>query len=162
MDETKVQIGGDVLLDIGTHSDWYISSIGYDGESVDVALRRKADKECKWWLADTPHTEEHQECDSCHFYDDCPFNEREDAPQTYITEDRDTQILDAWQVHHRNTTSVEDEPQTEIKVEPNWVGTSYGRFTHDIRTNTHACVETNADQHTQDVGCIEQTDCPWK
>ena len=32
-------------------------------------------------------------------------------PQTYITEDRDTQILDAWQVHHRNTTSVEDEPQ---------------------------------------------------
>ena len=34
-------------------------------------------------------------------------------PQTYITEDRDTQILDAWQVNHRNTTSVEDEPQTE-------------------------------------------------
>ena len=34
-------------------------------------------------------------------------------PQTYITEDRDTQILDAWQVHHRNTTTVKDEPQTE-------------------------------------------------
>lgn len=34
-------------------------------------------------------------------------------PQTYITEDRDTQILDAWQVHHRNTTSVGTEPQTE-------------------------------------------------
>jgi len=34
-------------------------------------------------------------------------------PQTYITEDRDTQILDAWQVHHRNTTSIEDEPQTD-------------------------------------------------
>lgn len=34
-------------------------------------------------------------------------------PQTYITEDRDTQILDAWQVHHRSTTSVEDEPQTD-------------------------------------------------
>lgn len=61
MDETKVQIGGDVLLDIGTHSDWYISSISYDGESVDVMLRRKADKECKWWLADTPLT-------------DCPCN----------------------------------------------------------------------------------------
>ena len=37
-----------------------------------------------------------------------------DEPQTYITEDRDTQILDAWQVHHRSTTSVEDEPQTEM------------------------------------------------
>lgn len=34
-------------------------------------------------------------------------------PQTYITEDRDTQILDAWQVHHRNTTTVEDAPTTE-------------------------------------------------
>lgn len=34
-----------------------------------------------------------------------------DEPQTYITEDRDTQILDAWQVHHRaSTTAVEDEP----------------------------------------------------
>ena len=36
-----------------------------------------------------------------------------DEPQTYITEDRDTQILDAWQVHHRNTTTVEDEPTIE-------------------------------------------------
>ena len=35
-------------------------------------------------------------------------------PQTYITEDRDTQILDAWQVHHRtSTTAVTDEPQTD-------------------------------------------------
>lgn len=56
MDETKVQIGEEVLLDIGTHSDWYISAVGYNGESVDVVLRRKADEECKWWLADTPQT----------------------------------------------------------------------------------------------------------
>ena len=34
--------------------------------------------------------------------------EPKDEPQTYITEDRDTQILDAWQVHHRSTTSVEE------------------------------------------------------
>ena len=58
MDETKVQIGEDVLLDIGTHSDWYISSIGYDGESVDVTLRRKVDRNKEWWIADTPQTEE--------------------------------------------------------------------------------------------------------
>ena len=57
MDETKVQIGEDVLLDIGIHSDWYISSIGYDGESVAVALRRKADRNKEWWLADTPQTD---------------------------------------------------------------------------------------------------------
>ena len=57
MDETKVQIGEDVLLDIGIHSDWYISSICYDGESVDVALRRKADRNKEWWLADTPQME---------------------------------------------------------------------------------------------------------
>ena len=57
MDETKVQIGEEVLLDIGIHSEWYISSIGYDGESVDVALRRKADRNKKWWVADTPQTE---------------------------------------------------------------------------------------------------------
>lgn len=59
MDETKVQISEDVLLDIGIHSDWYISAVGYNGESVDVVLRRKADEECKWWLADTPQTETH-------------------------------------------------------------------------------------------------------
>lgn len=57
MDETKVQIGEDVLLDIGIHSDWYISSIGYDGESVGVALRRKADRHKEWWLADAPQTD---------------------------------------------------------------------------------------------------------
>ena len=63
MDETKVQIGEDVLLDIGIHSDWCISSIGYDGESVDVALRRKADRNKEWWLADTPQTD----CNGCKF-----------------------------------------------------------------------------------------------
>ena len=63
MDETKVQIGEDVLLDIGIHSDWYISSIGYDGESVDVALRRKADRNKEWWLADTPQTD--HPCNTC-------------------------------------------------------------------------------------------------
>ena len=56
MDETKVQIGEDVLLDISIHSDWYISAVGYDGEGVDVALRRKADRNKEWWLADTPQT----------------------------------------------------------------------------------------------------------
>lgn len=63
MDETKVQIGEDVVLDIGTHSDWYISSIGYDGESVDVALRRKADRNKEWWLADTLQTERSRRAD---------------------------------------------------------------------------------------------------
>lgn len=57
MDEVKVQIGEEVLLDIGIHSEWYISSVGYDGESVDVALRRKADRNKEWWLADTPQTD---------------------------------------------------------------------------------------------------------
>ena len=64
MDETKVQIGEDVLLDIGTHSDWYISSIGYDGESVDVVLRRKVDRNKEWWLVDTSQTD----CDNCRHY----------------------------------------------------------------------------------------------
>ena len=46
-------------------------------------------------------------------------------PQTYITEDRDTQILDAWQVHHRtSTTAVEDEPQTEVKGSERWLKSS--------------------------------------
>ena len=50
-------------------------------------------------------------CEGCCEWDS--HYEPKDEPQTYITEDRDTQILDAWQVHHRSTTSVEDEPQTE-------------------------------------------------
>lgn len=75
MDETKVLISEDVLLNIGIHSDWYISSIGYDGESVDVALRRKADRNKEWWLADTPQTEtkrrkydvRNEDCKQCQF-----------------------------------------------------------------------------------------------
>lgn len=52
MDETKVQIGEEVLLDIGIHSEWYISSTGYDGESVDIKLRKKADRIQKWWFSE--------------------------------------------------------------------------------------------------------------
>lgn len=58
MEETKVRIGEEVLLDIGTHSEWYISSVGYDGESVDITLRRKANRDKDWWwLADPPQTD---------------------------------------------------------------------------------------------------------
>lgn len=59
MEETKVRIGEEVLLDIGTDSEWYISSLGYDGESVDITLRRKADRDKDWWrLVDTPQSVE--------------------------------------------------------------------------------------------------------
>lgn len=57
MDETKVQIGDDVLLDIGTHSDWYISAICYDNESVNIELRRKTERNNKWWVAEQPEDE---------------------------------------------------------------------------------------------------------
>lgn len=57
MDETKVQIGDDVLLDIGTHSDWYISTICYDNESVNIELRRKTDRNNKWWVAEQTERE---------------------------------------------------------------------------------------------------------
>ena len=43
---------------------------------------------------------------------DCPYDE--DEPQTYITEDRTTQVLDGWQTNPRtSTTAIEDEPKTE-------------------------------------------------
>ena len=64
-------------------------------------------------------------------------------PQTYITEDRDTQILDAWQVHHRNTTSVEDEPQ----------------MAEDIVRSFGFKVESYRQAKAKDE---PQTDCPWK
>ncbi len=58
MEETKVRIGDEVVLDIGTHSEWYISSLGYDGESVDITLRRKSDRgKDWWWLVDPPQTD---------------------------------------------------------------------------------------------------------
>ena len=64
-------------------------------------------------------------------------------PQTYITEDRDTQILDAWQVHHRNTTSVEDEPQ----------------MAEDIVRSFGFKVESYRQAKAKDE---PQTDCAWK
>lgn len=57
MGDTKVQIGKDVILNIGIHSDWYISALSYDGKSINVNLYRKADRYKEWWLADTPQTE---------------------------------------------------------------------------------------------------------
>ena len=75
-----------------------------------------------------------------------PTRKFTDEPQTYITEDRDTQILDAWQVHNRNTTSaVEDEPQTDI----------YGLTDCDFckGKNCEDC-EGGKDE--------PKTDCPWK
>lgn len=66
MEETKVQIGNDVLLDIGIHSEWYISAIGYDGENVDVRLRRKPNsvRYSKWWLSDISKEKEENDVDS--------------------------------------------------------------------------------------------------
>ena len=67
MDETKVQIGDDVLLDIGTHSDWYISVICYDSESVNVELRRKINRNNKWWIAEQIESQTGQPCDGCEY-----------------------------------------------------------------------------------------------
>ena len=70
MDETKVQIGDDVLLDIGIHSDWYISVICYNNESVNVELRRKTDRNNKWWVAEQTenNSEKPNNCETCEHY----------------------------------------------------------------------------------------------
>ncbi len=48
MNETRIQIGDEVLLVVDISSDWYISGAGYDGESVNLTLRRKSDRENCW------------------------------------------------------------------------------------------------------------------
>ena len=72
MDETKVQIGDDVLLDIGIHSDWYISVICYNNESVNVELRRKTDRNNKWWVAEQTEnsSEKSNNCETCKYGED--------------------------------------------------------------------------------------------
>ena len=72
MDETKVQIGDDVLLDIGIHSDWYISVICYNNESVNVELRRKTDRNNKWWVAEQTKnsSEKSNNCETCKYGED--------------------------------------------------------------------------------------------
>lgn len=94
MNETKVQIGNDVLLDIGTHSDWYISAVGYNGESVDVKLHRKIDRNKEWWLVDTSQMERiktHDYCDICNHKgcDNCIANSLDDycVPSGYVPKD---------------------------------------------------------------------------
>lgn len=56
MDETRIQIGDEVLLSLDINADWYISSMGYDRESVDITLRKKSDRENSWAYTD-PQTE---------------------------------------------------------------------------------------------------------
>ena len=54
MDETRVLIGDDVLLDIGVNSEWYICSISYDRlnqnrPTIIVELHRKDEStDCPW------------------------------------------------------------------------------------------------------------------
>lgn len=94
MNETKVQIGNDVLLDIGIHSDWYIGAVGYDGESVDVKLYRKVDQYKEWWLVTSPQTERIKTpdyCDICNHNgcDNCIANSLDDycVPSGYVPKD---------------------------------------------------------------------------
>lgn len=76
MDETKVQIGDEVLLDIGTNPDWYISTIWHDKESFNVEMRRKTDYNNK--LAAQTKTQKEElpsaeltPCDLCMYNGDC-------------------------------------------------------------------------------------------
>lgn len=81
MDETKVSIGDDVLLDIGVHSDWYISTLCYDNESVNVELRRKTDRYNEWWRAEQTEPQTHDirtdthECVTCRHNDEPWYSE---------------------------------------------------------------------------------------
>lgn len=56
MDETRIQIGDEVLFVVDISADWYISGAGYDGKSVDITLRKKSDRE-NWWTYTEPQTE---------------------------------------------------------------------------------------------------------
>lgn len=129
--------------------------------------------------ADTPQMEEHQEleayrkciksrsfwdakhCDGCHFYDDCPFNEREDAPRTYC----DTCKHDLWNnpevcVKCVGSTTFgrkprmyepKDEPQTE-------------RYCTNCKHNgvieDYECRTCNSMNHHEFIQ--PQTNCAWK
>lgn len=48
MDEKKVQIGDDVILDLGINSEWCITSISYynisDTKTISIDLERKDDR----------------------------------------------------------------------------------------------------------------------
>lgn len=48
MDETRIRIGNEVLFAVDINTDWYISSMGYDGKSVGITLRKKSDRENCW------------------------------------------------------------------------------------------------------------------
>ena len=60
MSETKIQIGDEVLFVVDISADWYISCAGYDGESVDITLRKKSDRE-NWWAYTGPQAEREEE-----------------------------------------------------------------------------------------------------
>lgn len=116
--------------------------------------------------------------------------DRKTEPQTYITEDRDTQILDAWQVHHRSTTSVEDEPQTEWEKsdsravltarclnchnakackENNWQGCRFEPIEDEPQTDRSMAVGKRSDATADKYNLYgktttdePQTDCAWR
>ena len=102
-----------------------------------------------------------RDCYNCKRYDtedeciECRY-EPKDEPQTYITEDRDTQILDAWQVHHRaSTTAVEDEPQTEEHCETCRHKDECEGATYEYKNTEWWCLAYAPIDEPQ-------TDCAWK
>ena len=143
MDETKVQIGEDVLLDIGIHSDWYISSIGYDGESVDVALRRKADRNKEWWLADTPQTETQ--------------TETQNSNLTFEKADERCKGCN----HYKLTCDLFSEIcRYEPKDEPQTCDTC--KYGEDKHRYAHICNECGVGINNYEPKDEPQTDCAWR
>ena len=56
MDETKVQIGNDVILGVDINSEWYISSVGYEygyeekTREVTITLKNREDENKLWQM----------------------------------------------------------------------------------------------------------------
>lgn len=71
---------------------------------MDIKADRKTEPQTEKCPFDDPIPCEWVNCPNS---SNCPYKTK-DEPQTYITEDRDTQILDAWQVKLK---AEQDEPQ---------------------------------------------------
>lgn len=89
MEDTKVQIGDDCLLDLGVNSEWYISILSYDNESVSVELRRKADRYSEWWRAEQTEPSLTARCLNCKDAKACKENHWEGCKYETYTEQTD-------------------------------------------------------------------------
>ena len=98
-DETKVQIGNEVILSVDINSEWYISSVGYEygyeekAREVTITLKNREDENKLWQMLGEIIAEPKDEPQTCSV-NGRPYSECSDCEYFRCTADESQKIME--------------------------------------------------------------------